>query len=91
MKKLLALLLFATTLATVAASRVGGLGRLCAAHPGAAETFDPDDPSSLDAALGRILSPDFPRGRVVAAAAAAAAEYDWGRIAGRLVDFYGGL
>ena len=75
----------------VAAARVGGLARLCEANPGAAVTFDPADPASLDAALGRILSPDFPRERALAAAAAAAAEYDWGRIAGRLVDFYGGL
>ena len=75
----------------VAASRVGGLARLCDANPGAAETFDPADPASLDAALGRILSPDFPRGRAVAAGKAAAAKHDWKRLAGRLLDFYARL
>ena len=75
----------------VAASRVGGLARLCAANPGAAVMFDPDDPASLDVALGRILAPDFPRARAVAAGLAAAEAYDWGRLSGRLLDFYSEL
>ena len=35
----------------VVASEVGGLGRLCAAHPGAALTFAPDDSAGLEAGL----------------------------------------
>ncbi len=73
----------------VAASGVGGLGRLCAAHPGAAEVFAPDDAASLDAALAAIkarLAADGARG-MKEAGAAAAAEYDWAVLAERLGKF----
>ena len=69
----------------VAASDVGGLGRLCAARPGAAATFPPDDPAALDAAVSSAaqgadaMSENGRR---------AAQEYDWRRLSARLVDFY---
>ena len=74
----------------VVASDVGGLGRLCAAHPDAAITFAHDRPESLDAALDEL------RRRVEAGEAAAmsaagrraAAEYDWANLSARLVGFY---
>ncbi len=73
----------------VAASGVGGLGRLCAAHPGAAEVFAPDDAAAFDAALAAIesrLAADGARG-MKEAGAAAAAEYDWAVLAARLGKF----
>ena len=69
----------------VAASDVGGLGRLCSAHPGAAATFPPDDSAALDAAVSAVLE----NGRRMAEVGRSAVlEYDWGRLAFRLVDFY---
>jgi glycosyltransferase involved in cell wall biosynthesis len=72
----------------VAASGVGGLGRLCAAHPGAAAAFSPGDAAGLDAALGKARR----EGSALAAAGrAAAGEYAWAALGRKLVDFYGTL
>ena len=69
----------------VAASDVGGLGRLCAAHPGAAATFPPDDSAALDAAISAASE----NGREMSETGRSAAfEYDWARLASRLVEFY---
>ena len=72
----------------VVASDVGGLGRLCAAHPEAAVTFSPGDIDALDDALRRVGGDAALRGRLSAAGRAAAAEYDWRKLAKRVVDFY---
>ena len=74
----------------VAASSVGGLGRLCAAHPGAAEVFSPDDPASLDAALARVSAAIEKDGAAAmkAAGLAAASQYSWESIEKRLASFY---
>ena len=72
----------------VVASDVGGLGRLCAAHPEAAVTFSPGDINALDDALRRVGGDAALRGRMSAAGRAAAAEYDWRKLAKRVVDFY---
>ena len=72
----------------VAASDVGGLGRLCAAHPGAAAVFAPGDSAALDAAVDAALGNAH---RLVEAGLAAAHEYDWAVLAARLVDFYANI
>ena len=72
----------------VAASDVGGLGRLCAAHPGAAEVFTPGDSAALDAAVDKAFAE---RAEMSAAGVAAAKEYDWAVLAARLVDFYANI
>ena len=72
----------------VVASDVGGLGRLCAAHPDAAVTFSSGDIDALDDALRRVGGDAALRGRLSAAGRAAAAEYDWRKLAKRVVDFY---
>ena len=72
----------------VIASDVGGLGRLCAAHPDAALTFAPGDAAALDAALARVKGAPDLRARLSAAGRAAARGYDWRTLAARLVDFY---
>ena len=72
----------------VAASDVGGLGRLCAAHPGAAEVFPSGDSAALDAAVDAALGNAH---RLVEAGLAAAHEYDWAVLAARLVDFYANI
>ena len=69
----------------VAASDVGGLGRLCAAHPRAAAVFAPGDAAALDAAVDKAFAE---RAEMSAAGVAAAHEYDWAALAARLVDFY---
>ena len=69
----------------VAASDVGGLGRLCAAHPGAALTFAPDDAAALDEAISAAAGKSA---EMSACGRSAAAEYDWSRLSSRLVDFY---
>ena len=69
----------------VAASDVGGLGRLCAAHPGAAATFPPDDSSALDAAVSVATENGHKMSEL---GHSAAFEYDWARLASRLVEFY---
>lgn len=69
----------------VVASNVGGLARLCAAHPKAAATFEPGDAASMDAALERALA----GGKAMSEAGVAAASgYDWATLSERLVDFY---
>ena len=69
----------------VAASSAGGLGRLCAAHPGAAASFAPGDAAGLDAALEKTRT-DGPA--MAAAGRAAAKEYAWDALAAKLVAFY---
>ncbi len=74
----------------VVASAVGGLARLCAAHPEAAATFTPGDAAAMDKALAGVadlLAKDGAEG-MSRAGRAAAAEYDWGVLSNRLVDFY---
>ena len=72
----------------VVASDVGGLGKLCAAHPEAALTFAPGDFDAMDGALWRLMSDGDLRARLSAAGRAAAAQYDWRTLSSRLVDFY---
>lgn len=72
----------------VVASDVGGLGRLCAAHPEAAVTFASGDLDALDDALRRVGGDAVLRERLSAAGRAAAAEYDWQTLAKRVVEFY---
>ena len=74
----------------VVASDVGGLGRLCAAHPDAAITFPQDSAEALDNALfelqRRVLSGEA---RAMSdAGRRAAAEFDWNNLSARLVAFY---
>ena len=72
----------------VVASDIGGLGRLCAVHPGAALTFAPGDLDAMDGALRRVAADGEIRARLSSAGLAAAAEYDWRTLSSRLVDFY---
>ena len=72
----------------VVASAVGGLGRLCAAHHGAALTFSPDSPQELDDALRRLPAL---RDSLVAEGLDAARQYDWNILSARLVEFYRSL
>ena len=72
----------------VVASDVGGLGKLCAAHPDAAITFAPGVIDALDDALRRVGGDAALRERLSSAGRAAAAEYDWRILAARLIDFY---
>ena len=72
----------------VVASDVGGLGKLCAAHPEAAAVFAPGDADAFDAALSKALAN---RQKMSAAGVAAARLYDWGALSARLVDFYSNL
>lgn len=72
----------------VVASDVGGLGRLCAAHPGAAQTFASGAAAALDAALARVTADPALRAAMAAKGRAAAQTYDWRVLAARLVDFY---
>jgi len=72
----------------VVASNVGGLGRLCAAHPEAAAVFDSADVSSFDAAFDKAIAN---KAVMSAAGCKAAREYDWNVLGFRLVDFYGVL
>jgi len=74
----------------VIASDVGGLGRLCAAHPDAAVTFSQECPESLDGAMDELRR-RIASGEAAAMSAAgrrAAAEYDWLNLSARLVGFY---
>jgi len=75
----------------VAASGVGGMGRLLARHPGAALRFAPDDPAGLDAALERLETDPAWRASAVAAGREAAERHSWGALAAELVDFYATL
>lgn len=72
----------------VLASNVGGLGRLCAAHPDAALTFNAEDPASFDAALQCLAER---RNALVAAGLDASRLYDWATLAQKLVAFFGEL
>ena len=72
----------------VVASDVGGLGKLCAAHPEAAVTFAPGDIDALDDALRQVGGDATLRERLSAAGRIAAAEYDWRILAKQVVDFY---
>jgi len=74
----------------VVASDVGGLGRLCAAHPEASRLFAPGDAEALDRALDELAaaSPEALRA-MSEAGRKAAEEYDWGVLSARLVGFYG--
>jgi len=74
----------------VVASDVGGLGKLCAAHPDAALAFKCGDAESLDRALdemSRLVATGAAR-RMSDAGAKAAQRYDWRALSGRLVGFY---
>ena len=75
----------------VIASNVGGLGRLCAAHPEAALLFQPGDAAGLDAALDRLANENGLPRSLADAGARAAREYDWNVLAENVVDFYGKL
>ena len=74
----------------VVASDIGGLGRLCAAHPDAAIVFAPGDAAALDAALAEAVSRLAKDGAsaMIKAGRAAAEQYDWNVLASKLVDFY---
>ena len=73
----------------VIASDVGGLGRLMAAHPGAAIPFACGDAASLDSALGRFRAMSGEERREMSAAGMAAArQYDWRELSVRLTEFY---
>ena len=77
----------------VVASDVGGLGRLCAAHPGAVLVFKVGDAASLGRALDemsrRVASGEAKEMSVEGQKAAL--KYDWGNLSARLVGFYGEL
>ena len=72
----------------VVASTAGGLGRLCAAHPGAALAFEPGDGAGLAAALDRLAADPALARAMSAAGRAAARDYDWGALCARLDAFY---
>ena len=75
----------------VVASDVGGLGKLCSAHPGASISFSAGDAAGLDGALSE-LSRRISSGEVAAMSDAgrkAAMEYDWCTLSSRLIGFYG--
>jgi len=72
----------------VIASDVGGLGRLCAAHPGAALTFPCGDQDALEKALARLMSDTQLKETLCNAGKAAAATYDWQNLAAKLIGFY---
>ena len=72
----------------VIASDIGGLGRLCAAHPGAAVTFASGNMDALDAAYVRIVrSPELRQG-LAAAGREAARDYDWSHLSQKLIGLY---
>ena len=73
----------------VIASDVGGLGRLCAAHPQAALTFPCGDQDALEKAFARLMSDRKLKESLSNAGKAAAATYDWQNLAVKLIGFYG--
>ena len=75
----------------VAASDVGGLGRLLSRYPDAALPFAPGDAEGLDAALERLETDAAWRQNARTAGLAAAREYDWKALAAKLIAFYQGL
>ena len=72
----------------VVAADVGGLGRLCAAHPGAALTFAPGDAAGLAAALDRLAADPALARAVADKGREAARAYDWSALAARLDEFF---
>lgn len=72
----------------VVASDVGGLGRLCAAHPCAAITFASGSMDALEAAYVRIASSPELRQSLAAAGREAAKDYDWRRLSQKLIGLY---
>ena len=77
----------------VIASDIGGLGRLCAAHPEAALTFKPGDAAGLGLALDE-MSRKIAHGeakKMSEEGQKAARQYDWSNLSARLVGFYGEL
>ena len=74
----------------VVASDVGGLGRLCAAHPEAALLFTPGDGDSLDRALAELArrASAGEAWKMADAGRRAAQQYDWRSLSARLVGFY---
>ena len=77
----------------VVASDVGGLGRLCAAHPEAALLFTPGDGDSLDRALAELArrASAGEAWKMADAGRRAAQQYDWRSLSARLVGFYSEL
>lgn len=70
----------------VVASDVGGLGKLCRRHPGAAVVFPADDMDAMDKAISLALGDG---GRSMPEQGRKAAlNYDWTTLGARLVDFY---
>ena len=77
----------------VVASDVGGLGKLCAAHPDAALVFKAGDDASLGRALDE-MSRRIAQGeakKMSEEGLKAARQYDWSNLSSRLVGFYGEL
>jgi glycosyltransferase involved in cell wall biosynthesis len=69
-------------------SDVGGFGELAREH-GAGRLVPPGNPEALAAAIGELLADPAERARLgEAAAAAAAGEFSWDRIARRTLDLY---
>lgn len=75
----------------VVASNVGGLGRLCAAHPQAALVFQPGDQHGLDSALAKLENENGLAQKMTEAGAKAVKDYDWRFLAASLVEFYKSL
>ena len=75
----------------VIASNVGGLGRLCAAHPEAALVFQPGNQASLDEALTRLSNEKGLARKMKEAGTKAARNYDWSVLATNLVFFYNSI
>jgi len=74
----------------VVASDVGGLGRLCAAHPDAAIVFKEGDPAEFDRAVAETASRLASVGveKISETGRNAAMKYDWRELSARLVEFY---
>lgn len=75
----------------VVASDAGGLGRLCARHPGAALSFPAGDSAAMDAAIARVGADAKLRASMIARGKSAAAQYSWKALAARLDAFYASL
>ena len=77
----------------VVASNIGGLGKLCAAYPEAALTFEPGDAAGLGCALDE-MSRRIAHGeakKMLEEGRRAAHQHDWANLSSRLVGFYGEL
>ena len=75
----------------VVASDVGGLGRLCAAHPQAALAFPCENQEELEKTFARLQSDKQLQISLSKAGKTAAAAYDWQNLAAKLIVFYGEL